>query len=90
MTKAQPLIYVERTYTEIVQGWTLRSHEYQRGTVQGESPNSRQTFCLDEELCVEVNKSEEGHGYQGDCASDRYIPTAVIVAAIRIQNASKE
>lgn len=76
-------------YKEVVDGWTVVAYQSFPHSVEvsgPERPNrrSRQDFSVDKDgdVCFDVNDSERGGGFDGDCASARYAPVKVVKAAI--------
>ncbi len=87
--------YTDGTYTEVVDGWTIVVHDYSPGNVSVTEPSGRYnnaqdiTIDKDGDITFEVTRFEKGRGFNGDCAEDRRAPVTVIVAAIRVWNASR-
>lgn len=90
-----PITFIDSTYTEVVDGWTIVAREYSPGDVSVTGPagkyNDPQDITIDKDgdITFEVTRFEKGHGFNGDCASDRRAPVTVIAAAIRIWNATR-
>lgn len=83
-------------YTETVEGWTITARSYSPNEVEIKGPPTGRrgvqeaSIDRDGDLCLDVTDGERGRGWDGDCASDRYIPARVVVAAFRVWEAARK